>query len=112
MDGEDVPTDLLLDGALRRGRRLGARVRIGRPEAVSSVLQDSTSDRGNDMDLEGPVPPRAMRGAPSDLDSIGRCVARRAANDREPSIRLGMPCRASRCSERWYPESRASAGSW
>src|SRR5215204_1642057 len=46
MDGEDVPADLLLDGALRRGRRPEARVRIGWPGSASSVLQDSTSDGG------------------------------------------------------------------
>jgi hypothetical protein len=98
---------------LRWARRLlGARVRIGWTGAASSVLQDSTSDRGNAMDLEGPVPPRPGRNAPSDLDSIRRRVARRAANDREPSIRLGMPSRAGRRAERWYPEFRASAGSW
>jgi hypothetical protein len=48
------------------------------------------------MDLEGPVPPRARRSPPSDLDSIGRRVARHAANDRMPSIRLAVSRRADR----------------
>ena len=46
LNGEDVPADLLLDGTLRRCRRLlRVRVRIDRPGVVSLVLQDATSDR-------------------------------------------------------------------
>src|SRR3954454_16867952 len=82
MDGEDVPADLVFDGALGgAGCLLCGRVRVRWPGTARLVLQETAPPtRGIAMDLEGPVTrlrwgagcrPISTRSAPSSPRAVG-----------------------------------------